>query len=440
MIDVDVLIVGGGAQGLWLLNDLTNRHYKAILLERHELGGGQTCHSHGLIHRGHYYEDVDMMIVLNASAEFWQAFCNSKGLKKINPERAVAGFGAGSGKERLTSFWRDAGLKFNRSTKLPPVLQGGKVRTLYETDEFTLDTNALITALARDLEHSIYKVDEPDGALKFVCKDSKVHSVEASLGGNSFQIAPRLLVLTAGVGNRQLLAQLGGDTAGPGPDKVPVQSQRMNHMMVLRGDGLPLMTAVFPESGGLPGVFLCPRKDLDTGQHVWLVSDHRSSPFKIPPDGTSSPEPTAEWIKYMLTELDAVTPGVLSDDVTRGLEVAVYTGLKSERNLTRGQRVTDFYIESLGFENVLTIWPTKLTMTPFASNVAMRFVRAEVPEPSGEWPDIGRPIVADTAKVAPEMWRRNTVKTSTEQKTSWLPYADFLKAWQVPRPGAGGRN
>jgi glycerol-3-phosphate dehydrogenase len=86
-IDLDVLIIGGGAQGLWMLNHLNERNYRTILLERRELGGGQTCHSHGLIHRGHYYDDVDMMIVLNASAQFWEAFISRHGISKLNATR-----------------------------------------------------------------------------------------------------------------------------------------------------------------------------------------------------------------------------------------------------------------------------------------------------------------------------------------------------------------
>lgn len=35
MVKVDVLVIGGGgAQGLWLLNDLSKRHYRAMPLER----------------------------------------------------------------------------------------------------------------------------------------------------------------------------------------------------------------------------------------------------------------------------------------------------------------------------------------------------------------------------------------------------------------------
>ena len=41
-LDVDVVIMGGGIQGLWLLAELVDAGYQAILLERMQPGFGQT--------------------------------------------------------------------------------------------------------------------------------------------------------------------------------------------------------------------------------------------------------------------------------------------------------------------------------------------------------------------------------------------------------------
>ena len=56
-IAADVLIIGGGVMGLWLLNDLRQAGYSALLLEKRELGGEQTCHSHVYLHRGYLYNE-----------------------------------------------------------------------------------------------------------------------------------------------------------------------------------------------------------------------------------------------------------------------------------------------------------------------------------------------------------------------------------------------
>lgn len=431
MVDVDVVIVGGGAQGLWVLNDLTKRHYRAVLLERGELGGGQTCHSHGLIHRGHYYDDVDMMIVLNAAAQFWEAFVDERGISRLNPSRALAGFGPGTQVERHTYFWKTAGLHFDPCPSVPPVFEGGLVSHLFETQEFSLDPSEVIAGLSRDLDHAIYKLESSNDALGFVVNGNSIERVEAKLEGEHVEFAPKYLVVSAGVGNYGLLAKLGRDVS-PG-DHTPVQAQRKNHMMVLRGDHLPRTTAVFPIRGGLQGVFLCPREDPSTGQPVWLASDHNSLPFPMTPEGDSDVDsyPSGDWVKRMLTSLRATAPALFADGDVDGLEMTLYTGPTSERNFGVGQHMTDLFIDPFGFDNALTIWPTKLTMTPFASNVVTRFVRTKVAEPGGEWPRVDREITAPPPPVSPEMWCREPFQAPHESKTPWMPHAEFMDTWRL---------
>ena len=44
---LDVVIFGGGAAGLWLLDELVRAGYEALLLEAGALGAGQTIASQG---------------------------------------------------------------------------------------------------------------------------------------------------------------------------------------------------------------------------------------------------------------------------------------------------------------------------------------------------------------------------------------------------------
>ncbi|WP_315982209.1 FAD-dependent oxidoreductase [Aliamphritea spongicola] len=54
-IHTDLIILGGGIAGLWLLNRLRTQGYQAVLLETDELGGGQSIRSQGIIHGGTKY-------------------------------------------------------------------------------------------------------------------------------------------------------------------------------------------------------------------------------------------------------------------------------------------------------------------------------------------------------------------------------------------------
>ena len=52
---IDVAIIGGGIAGLWLLAQLRERGYGALLIESNQLGSGQTLCAQGIIHGGTKY-------------------------------------------------------------------------------------------------------------------------------------------------------------------------------------------------------------------------------------------------------------------------------------------------------------------------------------------------------------------------------------------------
>ena len=51
-LPVDVVIFGGGAAGLWTLDELHRAGRSVVLLESGDLGAGQTIASQGIIHGG----------------------------------------------------------------------------------------------------------------------------------------------------------------------------------------------------------------------------------------------------------------------------------------------------------------------------------------------------------------------------------------------------
>ena len=65
-VETDIVVVGGGIAGLWLLNRLRQENYSAILLESKALGSGQTNKSQGIIHGGIKYA---LQGVLSAATE-----------------------------------------------------------------------------------------------------------------------------------------------------------------------------------------------------------------------------------------------------------------------------------------------------------------------------------------------------------------------------------
>src|SRR3990172_674615 len=53
--ELDAVVSGGGGAGLWLLDDLPRRSFRALLIENRALGAGQTIASQGILHGGLKY-------------------------------------------------------------------------------------------------------------------------------------------------------------------------------------------------------------------------------------------------------------------------------------------------------------------------------------------------------------------------------------------------
>src|SRR5207237_9669501 len=66
-VTCDIVIFGGGAAGLWLLDELVRDGYAVLLLEAHALGNGQTIASQGIIHGGLKYS-LDGLLSDSAAA------------------------------------------------------------------------------------------------------------------------------------------------------------------------------------------------------------------------------------------------------------------------------------------------------------------------------------------------------------------------------------
>src|SRR5215472_6399952 len=100
----DVLILGGGGVGLWLLNDLHRQGYSALLLERRELGGEQTNHSHVYLHQGHLYEEAVLASRLRHVTPRWAEW-----IRETSPRQAVMpsyfGFENPADAERKKTLW-----------------------------------------------------------------------------------------------------------------------------------------------------------------------------------------------------------------------------------------------------------------------------------------------------------------------------------------------
>src|SRR5579872_3557211 len=108
-LDIEVLIVGAGIAGLWLAHDLADLGIPFAVLERAELGGAQTCHSHVYIHQGFIYNRVDLIKELLSVTATWQAWLQNRP-HLILSHRSHFGFRHGEEFQQKLALWSEPSL------------------------------------------------------------------------------------------------------------------------------------------------------------------------------------------------------------------------------------------------------------------------------------------------------------------------------------------
>ncbi|NOT00483.1 MAG: FAD-dependent oxidoreductase [Phycisphaerales bacterium] len=393
MPNPDVLIIGGGGAGLWLLDELRRGGYSALLVERDALGAGQTIAAQGIIHGGLKYT-LDGALHSSARAirempALWRSCLSGDCQPDLS---AVTVSSDRCHLWRTSSILSQAGMvgaRVGLRSQVAAVSTGDRPEALtrcpgdvFSIDEPVIDTGSLIRALADRNSTSMVRADVAD----FRVKHGHVESVtiRSATRGDAIELQPRHVVLTAGAGNAAIRAAIGL----PGN----VMQRRPLHMVMVRGPLPPLFghcvdaarTRVTITSA-LYGPNRC----------VWHVGG------QIAEDGVGLT--TDELIRRAARELQSVLPAV---DLSE-CEWATYRIDRAEGRTPDDGRPSGPQVVVDG--NVITAWPTKLALVPeLAKLIVDALAPPAVPrdEPAvipDDWP---RPDVALPPWEVPQAWVR----------------------------------
>jgi glycine/D-amino acid oxidase-like deaminating enzyme len=417
-IDLDVLIIGGGVMGLWLLNDLRQQGYAGLLVERRELGGEQTCHSHVYLHQGYLYQERDVVLAigLNSVTLAWQHWI---GLH--TPRQGVTpsyfGFPSQAEADERVRLWTVPSLGLTVTSVDPsavPALRRGTVRVVLQTREICLDGEALVQALTRNVNQFISRIDEVYDIRVKGAGDAVEEVVVVLPGGARLPLRPKALVLTAGSGNQALLDRLSGGRRALLGRVRNAQQVRKSHMLVVRGTkaDLPPLTGVFPSHGGL---FIVSR-DLGA-ETVWLISDNRGPSVAFVEDWMAYD--ARWWLAPVWANLRELAPACFINP--ERLCCGIYEAPKAEGRAS-GFIPHQERIEQFGMPNLWAVWPTKLTLAPKASREVMDQIGKLIPPPGAS---ASTPAAWSASRVpadiAPERWK----------KTPLVPWDAFRRAYNL---------
>ncbi|MDQ6948884.1 MAG: FAD-dependent oxidoreductase, partial [Actinomycetota bacterium] len=385
------MIVGGGVAGLWLLNELRTCGWSAILVTQGELGGRQTGHSHGYIHRGHLYrqavrgtkagEAVQDLFLASLLWDEWLENNEPEYDKLPAPhEQGLFGFRSEERGRECDALWASYGLT-SVPADAPSVFDGSAMHCLRVADARCLNTTWLTQTLVGDLHASIIEIDHDP---VFNKAGQRITSVDVQIADETITLSTRAVVLTAGSGNQALVDAIHGK-----PRRMAVD--RSAHMLVVEGSKeiLEPVSGIF-ELNSEDALFLVSRIDSARNAVVWLVSD-------------SCRQTDAErWLEHVDAELAEVFPSF--SPLRNKLLWGLYYAPKAElihADLSAGRTPT-LHIDRV-LDNAWCVWPIKLTLAPLAALDIEGRVKAYLGDPPGT----ASPLLPGKApRIARERWQQ----------------------------------
>jgi glycine/D-amino acid oxidase-like deaminating enzyme len=398
-IDLDVVIFGGGSAGLWLLDELVRHDLDAVLLEKDDLGRGQTIASQGIIHGGLKYS---LRGFVSPSARqirdmplIWRRCLAGEGVPDLRGTRLRGDYchlwRCGSITSRLSMLGARAGLRVAPVSldheSRPEVLRRcpGVVARL---DEQVVEPASVLAVLAALHPDRIFQIDTASGLELDAAGPGCVELIRLinPHTGEPANLRPRFVVLTAGVGNAALRQTAGLSAAA--------MQRRPLHMAVARGE-LPWLNGHCIDAAATR-VTITSTRDF-ANRVVWQIGG------QLAEEGVLS-TPRAMMARAR-EELEEVIPGLSLD----GASWTTYRVDRAEAAAGLGRRPDDVWAGREG--NVITAWPTKLALVPHLATRIVAQIRSgpghgsDRPQDAGwepgDWP---RPAIAAPPWEEHEQW------------------------------------
>src|SRR5437763_6098976 len=286
-IHADVLILGGGIAGVWILDELRRVGIDAVLLEKRALGDGQTVASQGIIHGGlKYMFDGHVTTSVKALAEMpmiWRDCLGGKREPNLS-ETAV--------RSDCCYLWRTGSIKSR-------VFMAGSTIALRAAPEAVEKENW--PAALREVKGKVMKVPEQVIDTVSLMRNFAQRNRGRIFSSANIDAKASFYIFAAGEGNAELRKEFGMSDN--------VMQRRPLHMVMARGN-LPELFG-HCVGGAKPRITVTTARD-SAGRAVWQIGG------QIAEDGLKMDVP--QLLKHAANELQECVPGL---DLN-GVEISTY--------------------------------------------------------------------------------------------------------------------
>lgn len=357
---VDVVVIGGGVQGLLILDQLIDSGYSCALVTEGDLGAGQTLHSHGFLNTGFGLAGRELPA---AAAQLVHPYLRARGVTLKGDWALLPPSGLPGLLLRALPMF----------AKLPPThLPKGFAPTFGDAaralPDYSFNKRELVEALSRGREQYIVR-----GTVTGLRGQDPVEAVVLRPEGSdsAVELRARAMVVAAGCGSKRLLRTVVGAT----PQLKRIK-HRVAHMLCLRAPhGALPAHSIFALSLGL---LLAAHDD---GTYVtWYVTPmQRGGPsFDDVPNDAAAPSDPA-MLRSAWDTVQTLYPPLRGVD---GLQVGHYAGYRQDIGSRPGTRLCAVVA---GAGNVIAALPSGL-VGPWRNAADTLTLMRGITAPSGVQP------------------------------------------------------
>jgi len=370
-LGVDVLIIGGGIQALYLARSLHPRYSVGIVAD--PTRPSEALDATGLFSAGYDGNDAVRIQPARRSAGYWRQWAEANGVRHdLAPTLFVTSADDAADRLRL---WADATLVAGPADALPAPLVGGTLaldHAFVVPNDLVMNPAEVVDRLRSGLEHRFVWGE----VTKFgLITDQDIEFVEVQTAdGTLVPITPRFVVLADDVHNGALLQRLVASFKDRAKRREATdtmrscQAVRRRTTIVIRGD-------LEPVAGSFGGLEIVAHPSRSGGELVWLVSpaiDDRQTVLG-PEDARFAPAVDAALVRRAIDTLLEISPAIA--ERAEDLEWAVYVARKTEHPMMAAADTSNLAqpaparIESLDMDSFLAVWPSHLGYSMIVGDV-----------------------------------------------------------------------
>ncbi|MFT5691262.1 MAG: glycerol-3-phosphate dehydrogenase [Oceanicoccus sp.] len=360
-INADIVIIGGGIAGLWLLNRLCNDGYNAILFEQDKLGGAQTIASQGMIHGGIKYA---LGGVLTGASEaiadmpnHWRRCLLGEGDVDLRGAKVLSDhfylWSTQSITSRVSSFFASRVTR-GRVDSVPPSARPPVFNTnhfkgkLYKLADLVLDVPSVISVLAHNCRGRIFSIDWKKAKFEQSSSGS-INSLTLQVGSETtLAIHAQQFIFSAGEGNERLQSMVSSEK--------PTMQRRPLRQVLVKHDYDYSLYAHCMGSNPSPRLTISSHKTRD-GKTVWYLGGDLATQGINSSDG--------EIVDQAKKELQELFPWLDFGD-SEWATLYINRAEPKQKGLIKPDKA--FVATSQTCDNVIVGWPTKLTLSPNMSD------------------------------------------------------------------------